>query len=118
MLQRFILMMCVCVCACVCVRVCVCVCGGGGGQIVCTCVLHCDACAHGGSACACDARRYHSHRLAGKAVVVHGGTNVTLRRLHVNETGAGGVTLSGGDREHLIPCGHSLVDSDISFTDS
>ena len=45
------------------------------------------------------------------------GSNVTLSRWRVNECGAGGVSLSGGDREHLEPCHHRLVDSELSRTD-
>jgi hypothetical protein len=55
---------------------------------------------------------------SGMAVHVGGGVNVTLSQWHVVECGAGGVLLSGGDRPTLTPCNHSLLDSDISFTDN
>ena len=55
--------------------------------------------------------------LSGQAAVVEGGANVTLSRWRVTDCGAGGVTLSGGDREHLVPSHHSLIDSELSHTD-
>ena len=55
--------------------------------------------------------------LSGRAALIDGGTNVTLSRWRVAECGAGGITLSGGDREHLVPSHHSLIDSDLSYTD-
>ena len=55
---------------------------------------------------------------AGQAAEVSGGTNVTLRWWNVSHMGAGGVLMKGGDRETLTPAGHSLLDSELSFTDS
>ena len=55
--------------------------------------------------------------MAVQAAVVSGGSNVTLSGWDVAQTGAGGVTLSGGDHATLTPCGHQLIESDISDTD-
>ena len=54
---------------------------------------------------------------SGQAALVEGGANVTLSRWRVAECGAGGVTLSGGDRENLVPSHHKLIDSELSHTD-
>ena len=54
---------------------------------------------------------------AGLGGKVDGGRNVTLSRLNVSRMGAGGIAISGGDRPTLTPCGHRLLDSEISFTD-
>jgi hypothetical protein len=56
--------------------------------------------------------------MAVQAAVVDGGVNVTLAGWAVSRTGQGGIKISGGDRPTLTPCGHVVVDSELSFTDN
>ena len=62
-------------------------------------------------------KRLRVSGFAGLGGKVDGGDNVTLSRLNVSRMGAGGIAISGGDRPTLTPCGHRLLDSEISYTD-
>ncbi|MDF2925161.1 MAG: hypothetical protein K0R57_4075 [Paenibacillaceae bacterium] len=52
-------------------------------------------------------------RLGNKAVISHGGTGVKVLNSHIFDTGAGGISLNGGDRPTLTPGGNVAENNHI-----